>query len=231
MTEEAVPVITIDGPGGSGKGTIGARLANELGWEFLDSGALYRLVGLAASKHDVSLDNEEALEKIARELDAQFAVKRVGEEILHYTYLEDEDVGAELRTEAAGAAASKVAVLQKVRAALLQRQRDFRISPGLVCDGRDMGTTVFPDAELKIYLTASAEERAKRRAKQLKNKGLGANLAQILADIKARDERDMNRSASPLVPADDAVVVDTTEMGVIEVEERIRDLVKSRFNL
>lgn len=231
MNRSDVPVITIDGPGGSGKGTIGASLANQLGWEFLDSGALYRLVGLAAQKHGIALDDEEALINTARNLDAQFAVRRGERDVESIILLEDEDVTVKLRTEEAGSLASKVAVLSGVRDALLYRQQEFRTEPGLVCDGRDMGTVVFPDAQLKIYLTASAEERAQRRVKQLKSKGVDANLTRILADIKARDERDMNREIAPLVPAKDAIIIDTSFLSVEEVEARIKMLVNKKFDL
>lgn len=226
-----IPVICIDGPGGSGKGTIGARLSERLGWEFLDSGALYRLVALSALKRGIDIEDEDKLAELAKRLDARFAVQKVADGIEHFTYLGKEEVTSQLRTETTGGIASKVARLQKVRDALLQRQRDFRVAPGLVCDGRDMGTVVFPDAHLKIYLTASAEERAKRRVRQLKSKGIDANLSEILADISTRDHRDMNRAVAPLKPADDAVIIDTTQMSVDQVDQRISALVKERFQI
>lgn len=209
------PVITLDGPGGSGKGTIAQKVAQKLGWHLLDSGALYRLVALAANNHGVALDNEESVRILAENMDVQFLVDNPEEPIR--IILEGENVTDDIRTEEAGRGASKVAVLPGVRQGLLQRQHDFRESPGLVADGRDMGTVVFPDAELKIYLTASVEERAERRLKQLQQKGMSANLADLQDSIQARDEQDMNRSVAPLVPADDAIVIDSTSMSIDEV--------------
>lgn len=209
------PVITLDGPGGSGKGTIAQKVAQELGWHLLDSGALYRLVALAANNHGVALDNEESVRILAENMDVQFLVDNPEEPIR--IILEGENVTDDIRTEEAGRGASKVAVLPGVRQGLLQRQHDFREAPGLVADGRDMGTVVFPDAELKIYLTASVEERAERRLKQLQQKGMSANLADLQDSIQARDEQDMNRSVAPLVPADDAIVIDSTSMSIDEV--------------
>lgn len=228
MTDKP-PVITIDGPGGSGKGTIGQRLAWKFKWEFLDSGALYRLVGLSALKKGVDLTDSAKVTRLARELDAQFAVRESehGEEWI--ILLEDKDVSDQLRTEECASAASQVAQYNSVREALLERQRAFRVNPGLIADGRDMGTVVFPDAQLKVFLTASAEIRALRRYKQLKGKGIDANLSAILADIQARDERDMNRAVAPLVPADDAVVVDTSDLSVDDVEVKVLELAKERF--
>ncbi len=224
-----IPVITLDGPGGSGKGTIAARLARRYDWELLDSGALYRLTALAALKKNIALDSENGLAKLAASLEVRFAVNRDISKLESLVLLEDEDVTKAIRTEETGVAASKVAVFQKVRDALLQRQKAFKVAPGLIADGRDMGTVVFPSAKLKIYLTASAEARAKRRVRQLKDKGIGVSLPRILSDINARDARDMNRAVAPLVPADDAVVIDTTEMGVDEVEKRIIELIEDRF--
>ncbi len=224
-----IPVITLDGPGGSGKGTIAARLARRYDWELLDSGALYRLTALAALKKNIALDSENDLAKLAASLEVRFAVNRDISKLESLVLLEDEDVTKAIRTEEIGVAASKVAVFQKVRDALLQRQKAFKVAPGLIADGRDMGTVVFPSAKLKIYLTASAAERAKRRVRQLKDKGIGVSLPRILSDINARDARDMNRAVAPLVPADDAVVIDTTEMGVDEVEKRIIELIEGRF--
>ena len=214
MTAEH-PVITVDGPSGSGKGTICSLLARELGWDLLDSGALYRVVALAARHHGVALDDVDALVVLAAHLDVQFATHEGQNEVA--IVLEGEEITNSIRTEECGADASVVAALGSVREALLERQRAFACEPGLIADGRDMGTVVFPDAELKIYLTASAEERANRRYNQLINKGLGASLQAILDDIQARDARDMNRAVAPLKPAKDAISLDTTELSIEEV--------------
>ena len=218
----SVPVITIDGPSGSGKGTISRMLAHQLGWHFLDSGSLYRLVALGALQHDISLDNESQLADYARQLDVRFESTDPAQD--PDIWLENQKVDGEIRTEQCGDAASRVAAMPGVRQALLQRQRDFLQSPGLVADGRDMGTIVFPNADLKIFLTASAEIRAERRHKQLKQKGIDANLAALVKDIAARDARDSQRAVSPLKPADDATVIDCTEMEVSEVLSQIRAL-------
>jgi len=223
---KAVPVITIDGPSGSGKGTISRMLARELGFHFLDSGALYRLLAFAAQRRGIALDNESALAALSGELDIRFPADGEGERVL----LDGEDVGDAIRTEAAGGGASRVAALPAVREALLDRQRRFRLFPGLVADGRDMGTVVFPDAEAKIFLTASAEERARRRCKQLKEKGVSVVFDDVLADIQVRDERDASRSVAPLRPAQDADLVDTSELDISATIERLRDFLKNRLN-
>lgn len=210
----SVPVITVDGPSGVGKGTLSQRLARHLGWHFLDSGALYRLLGLAARRQAVEFTDESALEGLALKLDVRFLPSEQGETTI---LLNNQDVTRDIRTEQAGNDASKVAAVPAVRAALLQRQRDFRQLPGLVADGRDMGTTVFPEAPLKFFLTASAEVRAERRYKQLKEKGLDASLTTLLAEIAERDERDRTRSVSPLKPAEDAIIIDTSHLGIDEV--------------
>lgn len=209
----AVHVVTIDGPSGSGKGTIAALLARELGWAFLDSGALYRLTALAALNQGVDFADTAALAVVATTLDVQFLPAEDGLVI----QLAGERVGDSLRTEEVGAMASRIAALPAVRAALLQRQRDFARHPGLVADGRDMGTVVFPDATVKVFLTASAEERAKRRFEQLHHKGINASFDRLLADIQARDERDSQRTVAPLKPADDAIILDSTQMTIQEV--------------
>ncbi|WP_404462994.1 (d)CMP kinase [Vreelandella aquamarina] len=219
-----VPVLTIDGPGGAGKGTISSLVAERLGWHLLDSGALYRLTAQAAVKHGVALDDEPALAAIATELDVAFPV----EEGQPRTLLEGEEVGHAIRTEQAGERASQVAALPLVRAALLQRQRDFCQTPGLVADGRDMGTVVFPDAPLKIFLTASAEERARRRYLQLQEAGVDASLSSLLKEIQARDARDTQRSVAPLKPADDAITLDTTRLSIPEVVDQLTELLAQR---
>lgn len=224
----SVPVITIDGPTASGKGTITRLLAQRLGWHILDSGALYRLVALAARKHSISFDDAESLRPLAAHLDVEFVVDEDSGEIV--TLLEGEDVTQELRTETCGNDASQVASVPAVREALLERQRAFRQAPGLVADGRDMGTVVFPDAVLKIFLTASAEERARRRYNQLKEKGLNVNMGDLLDEIAGRDARDRERSTSPLVPAEDAIQLDTSELSIDEVVDRLWSLCQVRLN-
>ena len=219
MSDLPVPVIAIDGPSGSGKGTLCQTLARHFGWHLLDSGALYRLTGMAADRHGVALDDELAVATLAKNLDVQFVPGAAGEPTS--VLLEGDDVSGELRTEKTGLLASKVAVLGAVRSALLQRQRDFAQAPGLVADGRDMGTVVFTDAPLKIFLTASAEERAERRYKQLKSKGDDVNLATLLLEIQARDKRDSERELAPLKPAADAIQLDSSGLGIEEVFERV----------
>ena len=219
---EPVPVIAIDGPSGSGKGTIARRVAARLGWHLLDSGALYRLVGLAARRRKVALDDAEALADIAAGLDARFTSAADGEERV---WLDGVDVTREMRTEEAGAGASAVAALQAVRDALLERQRAFREPPGLVADGRDMGTHVFPDARLKVFLTASPAERAKRRYKQLKEKGIDVSLAALSRDIEERDRRDSERSVAPLRPARDARILDSSGKSIEAVTQTVLEWV------
>ncbi len=221
-----VPVIAIDGPGGVGKGTLSRRLAVHLGFHLLDSGALYRLVALAAEKQSVPLDGEEALAGLAAQLDVEFRL--VNHEDVARTVLDGREVGDELRSARCGDNASRIAGYPRVRAALLGRQRAFRRPPGLVADGRDMGTVVFPDSELKFFLTASLDERAQRRYKQLIAKGIGVNLAPLLGEISARDKRDRERSVAPMKPASDAVVIDTTALGIDEVFEHVVKIASER---
>lgn len=216
-----IPVITIDGPSGSGKGTVAQRLAHELGWHYLDSGAIYRVLALAALQHGLPLDDEQALAELAKALDLVFEL--TADDLT--VRLEGRDVSLAIRSEEAGNAASKVAALPQVREALLQRQRDFQKAPGLVTDGRDMGTVVFPQAPFKVYLTASAEERALRRHKQLKEKGIDSNLSDLTKEIAERDVRDSQRTVAPLRPADDALVIDSTELNIQSVLDEVRALV------
>jgi cytidylate kinase len=220
------PIVAIDGPSGSGKGTIAGLLAQKLGWNLLDSGALYRLLAFAARNHGVDLTNEEAMKVLAAHLDVQFlaGAQGQGQRII----LEGEEVTEAIRNEGIGAGASQVASLPAVREALLQRQRAFQEMPGLVADGRDMGTVVFPDAPLKVFLTASAEERARRRYLQLKAKGDDVNLASLLDEIRARDERDTQRAVAPLKPAADAIQLDSTELSIEQVMERILSEIANR---
>ena len=214
---ERTPVVTIDGPSGAGKGTICHLLAQKLGWQLLDSGAIYRVLALAALHHNVALDNEEAISLLAAHLDVQFLAGNNGDAIK--VVLEGEVVTNDIRTQECSNAASRVAAFPRVREALLRRQRAFQTEPGLIADGRDMGTVVFPEAPVKIFLTASAEERAQRRYNQLRDKGFDVKIDRLLAEIKERDDRDMNRAVAPLKPADDALVVDTTGINIDNVLE------------
>ena len=212
---QVFPVI----PSGAGKGTVSTLLANRLGWHFLDSGAIYRVLAIASIHHQIDPSDEAGLLPLASGLDVNFEPAEFGCKVI----LEGEDVSDAIRTEEVGAVASKVASLPTIREALLRRQRAFKASPGLVADGRDMGTIVFPEAEVKIFLTASAQERASRRFKQLKEAGHDVSISRLLADIEARDDRDSNRSVAPLVPAKDALVIDSTELNIEQVLEKINE--------
>jgi len=215
VTGPAVPVIAIDGPTASGKGTVAQRVADTLGWRYLDSGALYRLTALAALREAVPLDDESALARLAASLPITFAGSRI--------FLSGQEVTDEIRAEMVGEAASRIAALGALRAALLDRQRDFRQMPGLVADGRDMASVVFPDAALKVFLTASAEARAERRYKQLIEKGFSANLESLLRDLRARDARDAGRSHAPLVAAEGAAIIDSTSLSVQQTVQVVLD--------
>ena len=219
------PVIAIDGPSGSGKGTIARRVAAGLGFHLLDSGALYRLTALAAECRGVDTQDVAGVVRAAREMEVSFGTGPDAEEV----WLDGEEVGGPLRTEECGRLASRIAAMPEVREALKDRQRDFRTPPGLVADGRDMGTAIFPQAELKIFLTASAGERARRRYKQLKDKGIDVTLAGLAQDIAERDRRDTERSVAPLVPADDAIVIDSTSLDIDQVTEKVLGLAAEKL--
>ncbi|HIE0127465.1 TPA: (d)CMP kinase [Stenotrophomonas maltophilia] len=214
------PVLTIDGPSGAGKGTISRIIARRMGWHYLDSGALYRAVGVAASWADIDTSDASALVRCTFDTHVQFVEQGDAMRVM----VNGTDATDELRLETTGALASAIAAIPEVRAALKERQRAFRELPGLVADGRDMGTVIFPDASYKVFLTASAEERAERRHKQLKDKGVSVNFDDLLREIMARDARDAQRAVAPLKPADDAVLIDTTGIGIDDVVARVMDL-------
>jgi cytidylate kinase len=220
------PVIAVDGPSGTGKGTLCVYLAHWLGWHLLESGALYRVLAYSAMARDMSLDDEAGLAALAADLEVCFVQGRGAIRVMLH---ECEDISDQIRTEECGNAASKTAALQGVREALQARQRGFRQAPGLIADGRDMGTVVFPDAQLKVFLTASPEERAKRRYKQLKEQGISVNLARLSVEISERDARDTGRTLSPLLPAADAIVIDSTDLDAGAVCGRVSELVRQIF--
>lgn len=227
MMTATVPVITVDGPSGAGKGTLCKALAKALQWHLLDSGAIYRVLALAALHHHVDITSEETLVPIAAHLDVRF----VSTEMRVATILEGEDVSAEIRTQEVAEVASRIAAFPRVREALLRRQRAFRELPGLIADGRDMGTVVFPDAQVKIFLDASAEERADRRMRQLQEQGISVNFERLLVEIKDRDDRDRNRPVAPLVAAADALVLDSTSMSIEQVIEKSLQYAKNKLAL
>jgi cytidylate kinase len=226
MKNTTIPIVTLDGPGGSGKGTVSLILATQLGWHMLDSGALYRGLALAAHRHNVSLDNETALATLAAHLDVQF--KPLPDLSVTQVILEGQDVSRALRSEACGTAASQIATIPAVRQALLARQRAFLNAPGLVADGRDMGTVVFPSALIKIFLTASIEERAKRRYKQLIDIGIDAKLSTLITEIAERDQRDSTRNIAPLKAADDALIIDTSGVSIDNVVACILSVIRKK---
>ena len=220
----SIPVITIDGPSGSGKGTVAVRIAEKLGFTLLDSGALYRSVGIAALRGEIDLRDHQEIAELARHLNIEFGVSSPDS-----VWLDGEDVSLEIRTDIGSELASQIGAIPAAREALYERQLAFRKAPGLVADGRDMGTVVFQDAIIKIYLTARPEERAQRRYKQLIDKGIDASLPDLLRDLKERDARDSERPISPLKPAKDAVVLDTTDLHIDQVVEQVLDLVTVRL--
>jgi len=219
-----IPVITIDGPSGSGKGAVAVRIAEELGFTLLDSGALYRSVGIAALRDEIDLGDHQKIAELARNLNIEFGVSSPDS-----VWLDGEDVSLEIRTDIGSELASQIGAIPAAREALCERQLAFRKAPGLVADGRDMGTVVFQDAMIKIYLTARPEERAKRRYKQLIDKGIDASLPDLLRDLKERDTRDSERPISPLKPAKDAIVLDTTDLHIDQVVKQVLDLVTERL--
>ncbi len=227
MTDHTVPVLAVDGPGGSGKGTVCRAVTEAMGWHLLDSGAIYRALAVAAHHRGVDESDPERLAAVGRELDVVFEPTAEGDVRV---LVDGEDVTVALRSETTGDLASRVAAVPAARDALLQRQRDFRKAPGLVADGRDMGTVVFPDATAKVFLTASAEERAHRRHKQLKEQGVDVSLASLLEDIAIRDERDRNREIAPLVAAADAEELDTTGLSIDEVVARVLKLLRNKLS-
>lgn len=223
---KTIPVITIDGPSGTGKGTLSLLLAQQLHWHYLDSGALYRVIALAMLQQKVSLTPIENIIELIQQSDIQFAMDEAGME--KRVILDGQDVTNTIRSEQISQTSSKVSAIPEVRAILIERQRAFRIAPGLVTDGRDMGTVIFPDAQLKIFMTASVKVRAERRYKQLKSKGIDGNLAAILQELNERDIRDQQRSVAPLKPAKDAIAIDTSNLSITEVYQRLWELVQAR---
>lgn len=229
MKTQDVPVVAVDGPSGTGKGTLCCGLAARLGWHLLDSGAVYRALAWCMEQRGVSIADEAAVVKLANGFELEFVPPNDPQSDVAKVLVDGQDVSLAVRSEACGDLASRVAALPSVRQALLNRQHKFRRSPGLVADGRDMGTVVFPDAVVKVFLTASADERAARRYKQLKEKGIGVSLAQLLEDIRERDKRDRERPVSPLIPADDAIMVDTTELASDQVLERVLGIILKKL--
>lgn len=217
-----IPILTVDGPSGSGKGTVSRAVARVLGWHFLDSGAIYRSLAIAVLRNRVALENEAEIVQIALSMDLSFTAEDPPKVLLS-----GEDIGTEIGSETCGNAASRIAASGPVRKALLEKQRNFRQVPGLVADGRDMGTVVFPEAEHKVFLTASAEVRALRRLKQLKDKGLDVNLAGLTLEIEERDRRDRERAEAPLVMAEGALLVDSSELDIQQVIDRVLNHVRS----
>jgi len=222
---QLIPVVTIDGPSGSGKGSISKRVSEKLGWHYLDSGSLYRALGIAAIEQGVDIANEDALAELIDEIELEFKKAEQGNWAI---FLNGQQVQDQLQTEAVGDVASKIAVFPKVRSGLLAKQQTFQKAPGLVADGRDMGSIVFPNAPYKIYLTASADERGKRRYKQLIRKGISANLTDVIQDIEQRDERDKNRLLSPLVVPDGAVYIDSSSSSIDEVVAQVLNILKNK---
>jgi len=222
---QLIPILTIDGPSGSGKGVISKCISEKLGWHYLDSGSLYRALGIAAIKNKIDINNETALVELIGRVNLEF--KRI--EPGHWVVLlNGEEVRSQLATEEVGQVASKIAVFEKVRQGLLAKQQAYQAMPGLVADGRDMGSVVFPNAAYKVYLTASADERGKRRYKQLIEKGINANLRDVIQDIEQRDERDKNREMSPLIVPNDAIYIDSSDKTIDEVVQQVLNLMKSK---
>ena len=222
---QTVHIVTVDGPSGAGKGTLSSMLAKAYGWHFLDSGAIYRVLAVAALHHKIELDDIDGLVPLASGLDVTFSITANGNRVI----LEGEDVTDDIRSEDVGSAASQVAAIPLVRESLLRRQRAFHQAPGLVADGRDMGTVVFPNAIAKIFLTASAQKRAQRRYEQLKAMGQDVKISRLLADIQARDDRDLNRSTAPLLPADDALEIDSTALNIDQVFEIAKEFIDCKL--